>query len=124
MPLATDWTIGDLLDWLALDDAPAADDRALGEALRTLELSLARGAGAPAWRREPSTVALVRSIAAFVRDDPSLRGARLAGIDASAAEVLRERVERGPLSLHEPLTRDPERRPLRPVDLRELPHPA
>lgn len=70
-PIISDWTIRDLLEWLS-DDARTHDD-ALRHPLRVIDAALT-GAS---WQQEPSTIALVRSIAAAVQTAPRLRNMRL-----------------------------------------------
>lgn len=70
-PILPDWTIRDLLDWLS-DDA-RAHDPALRDPLMLIDAVLT---GTP-WSREPSTVALIRSIASTVQTSPHRRNMRL-----------------------------------------------
>ena len=65
-PITSDWTIRQLLDWLADDDRP--HDPALRDRLALIE-SAATGSG---WTREPSTIALIRSLAGAARATPAL----------------------------------------------------
>ncbi len=93
VPISDDWTIADLLDWLA--DSDRCHDRALDDRLRTIERALAMAAGEESWRARPGTVALVRSIAATARADHRVRGLRigelLARHEGRAAAPTRER---------------------------------
>lgn len=70
-PILPDWTIRDLLEWLS-DDTRIEEDSVRGP------LAIIEGAltGSP-WTREPSTVALIRSIASAVQASPRLRNMRL-----------------------------------------------
>lgn len=61
-----DWTIADLLQW-ASDDRHQ-HDASLRDPLVLIESALTGSS----WARQPSTVALTRSIAAAVRATPSL----------------------------------------------------
>ena len=70
-PISPDWTTGQLLDWLS-DDAREHDATLRGPLAR-IE-ALLTGAH---WARTPSTVALIRSIAGAVRDQPELRSIRI-----------------------------------------------
>lgn len=71
MPIPPDWTIRELLEWLS-DDTRVQDD-ALHGPLTVIEAALT---GSP-WSREPSVVALIRSIASTVQSSPRLRNMRL-----------------------------------------------
>lgn len=70
-PIDPDWTIAELVIWLS-DDA-RQHDATLRQPLARIE-ALATGSR---WARTPSTVALIRSLAGLVRDDPALRGTRI-----------------------------------------------
>lgn len=74
-PISPDWTIFELLDWLT-DDTRQHDESLRGP-LAVIEASLT---GRP-WAGDPSTVALIRSLAAAVRPrDVRVRGVvRIAG---------------------------------------------
>lgn len=70
-PIVADWTIRDLLEWLA--DDSRAHDADLHSPLMMIDAALTGSA----WQQEPSTVALVRSIASAVHSSPRLRNMRL-----------------------------------------------
>lgn len=80
-PIISDWTIRDLLEWLS-EDARTHDD-ALRRPLRVIDAALT-GAS---WQQEPSTIALVRSIAAAVQTAPRLRNMRLDDLLPRAAWI-------------------------------------
>ncbi len=61
----------ELLEWLG------DDERTHGDELRTPLSMIDAALTGSAWDREPSTVALIRSIAATVQDRPRLRNMRL-----------------------------------------------
>lgn len=69
-PISPDWTIAELLDWLA--DDTRVHDESLRAPLTVIEAALT---GRP-WAGQPSTVALIRSLAAAVRP----RAVRLRGV--------------------------------------------
>lgn len=72
-PISSDWTIGELLQWL--EDDARTHDRALREPLARVEAAVT---GAP-WQAAPSTVALVRSLAEACRSG-NLSGVRIAHV--------------------------------------------
>ncbi|HWI30927.1 MAG TPA: hypothetical protein VNT50_05525 [Microbacterium sp.] len=67
-PIADNWTVADVLDAIARDDAlPLPYD-----ALLAVEAGLTARAGDAPWTRPPGAVALIRSIGALVRSHPAL----------------------------------------------------
>ncbi|MGO4488794.1 hypothetical protein [Microbacterium sp. 2RAF4] len=85
-PIVSDWTIAQLLEWLS-DDAHQ-HDVTLQHPLARIE---ARITGAH-WARTPSTVALIRSIAVAVRDDPALRTIRIRELEPQHTPRMPERI--------------------------------
>lgn len=86
-PIQQDWTIGELLAWLQ-DDA-RTHDPALREPLARIEAAVT---GTP-WPSSPSTVALIRSLAAASRSG-GLSRVRIAHFAPNPAEMEhRERFE-------------------------------
>ena len=76
-PVLSDWTIGELLEWIGEDDA-RCHDATLAGVIAEIDDALARRTGAEASVLAPtSPVPLVRSLAARVRTDPALREARV-----------------------------------------------
>jgi hypothetical protein len=95
-PIIPDWTIRDLLEWLG-DDARANDD-ALRRPLAIIEAALT---GSP-WTREPSAVALTRSIASTVQASPRLRNMRLDDLlDVRITQMVTEPVAERPVARFE-----------------------
>ncbi|WP_435747796.1 hypothetical protein [Microbacterium sp. PMB16] len=80
-PILADWTIRDLLEWLS-DDTRTHDD-ALRRPLALIESALTGSL----WTREPSTVALIRSIASTVQSSPHVRNMRLDDLLPGAAWI-------------------------------------
>lgn len=80
-PLATDWTIGQVLAWIAEDDTRCHDE-SLRSLLQTVDAALDPAKVAKV--EGPATVALVRSIASHTRTRPALRDLRLDELDAHA----------------------------------------
>jgi hypothetical protein len=72
-PINPDWTIAELVEWLS--DDSRQHDPALQHPLAVIEAAMT----GEQWSRTPSTVALIRSIAAAVRVSgrPGLRIAQL-----------------------------------------------
>lgn len=66
-PFSPEWTIADLLDWIAADDGRCHEE-GLAPALRSIDDALAARARRQPWTVTPAAVALVRSIAAHARD--------------------------------------------------------
>ncbi|MFD4958342.1 hypothetical protein [Microbacterium sp. NPDC058389] len=80
-PVSLDWTIGELVAWIAGDDARCHD-----EALRPV-LGDVAGAWRPASGLRPtSTVALVREVAAQLRAVPGRRDLRVRDLLAGRAD--------------------------------------
>ncbi|MGW8482942.1 hypothetical protein ACWGJP_07365 [Microbacterium sp. NPDC055903] len=85
-PFPTDWTVEDLLHWIAADDARLSDPalrgplRAVEEALTGTRWTTELDADLKGARltREPSIVSLVRSIALHTRRCPAARAMSLA----------------------------------------------
>jgi hypothetical protein len=71
-PIVADWTIRDLLEWLGADDS-RMHETALTRPLLLIDAALTGSS----WEREPSTVAVIRSIASAVQTSPRLRNMRL-----------------------------------------------
>lgn len=83
-PIEPEWTISQLLDYLSedahLDGAGLASaglgagrpDADLRSSLMRIEAAASELVGAPAWRGEPSAIALVRSLAALRLRAPAL----------------------------------------------------
>lgn len=80
-PISPDWTISELLDWLS-DDARQHDET-LRDPLQAIDAAMT----GVVWRRSPSTVALIRSIAATLRRHPASAGLRIAQLVADAAHA-------------------------------------
>ncbi|TCJ22380.1 hypothetical protein E0W80_14100 [Microbacterium sp. PI-1] len=85
-PINPDWTITQLLEWLR-DDA-RQHDVALQHPLARIE-ALTTGAR---WARTPSTVALIRSIAAAVHDDPTRGSLRIGELSPQQEPGVPERI--------------------------------
>ncbi|UUE20248.1 hypothetical protein [Microbacterium sp. J1-1] len=85
-PINPDWTITQLLEWLS-DDA-RQHDVALQHPLARVE-ALMTGAR---WARTPSTVALIRSIAAAVHDDPARGSLRIGELSPQQEPGVPERI--------------------------------
>lgn len=88
-PIEPEWTISKLLAYLSEDahldgtgldgaDLEAGQPEAdLRSSLRRIEAAASELVGAPAWRGEPSTIALVRSLAALRLRAPALGALRI-----------------------------------------------
>ncbi|MDQ1131141.1 hypothetical protein [Microbacterium sp. SORGH_AS_0888] len=77
-PLTPNWTIADLLDWIAADDVRCHDTK-----LTVVLEAVDRALGAPAAAVAPSSpVALVRAIATRAAGDPTLGARRLGDLVA------------------------------------------
>lgn len=70
-PISPNWTITQLLDWLA------EDRRQHDESLRAPLVAIDAAMTGTEWRRAPSTVAVTRSIAATIRATPHLLAATI-----------------------------------------------
>lgn len=71
-PIIADWTIRDLLTWLGDDDSRMHD-----AGLRAPLLMIDAALTGSSWEREPSTVAVIRSIASAVQTSPRSTNMRL-----------------------------------------------
>ena len=85
-PIDRDWTIGQLLEWLR--DDVRQHEVTLQHPLARIE-ALMTGAH---WARTPSTVALIRSIAGAVRDDPALARIRIRELSPQQTPRMSERI--------------------------------
>ncbi|MFJ3473158.1 hypothetical protein ACIPJ1_09515 [Microbacterium maritypicum] len=85
-PINPDWTIAQLLEWLS--DDVRQHDVMLQHPLARIE-ALMTGAR---WARTPSTVALIRSIAAAVRDEPVRGSIRVGELSPQQAPRMPERI--------------------------------
>ncbi|MFE7198346.1 hypothetical protein [Microbacterium oxydans] len=85
-PIVSEWTIAQLLEWLS-DDAHQ-HDVTLQHPLARIE-ALITGAH---WARTPSTVALIRSIAVAVRNDPALLTTRIRDVEPRQASPMSARI--------------------------------
>ncbi|WP_136024071.1 hypothetical protein [Microbacterium sp. K27] len=85
-PINPDWTIAQLLEWLS--DDVRQHDVMLQHPLARIE-ALMTGAR---WARTPSTVALIRSIAAAVRDEPVRGSIRVGELSPQQASRIPERI--------------------------------
>lgn len=85
-PINPDWTIAQLLEWLS--DDVRQHDVMLQHPLARIE-ALMTGAR---WARTPSTVALIRSIAAAVRDEPVRGSIRVSELSPQQAPRMPERI--------------------------------
>ncbi|MEA1263291.1 hypothetical protein MicroSTF_09660 [Microbacterium sp. STF-2] len=85
-PINPDWTIAQLLEWLS--DDVHQHEVTLQHPLARIEASLT---GAR-WARTPSTVALIRSIAAAVRDEPVRGSIRISELSPQQAPRIPERI--------------------------------
>ncbi|EQM86129.1 hypothetical protein [Microbacterium maritypicum] len=85
-PINPDWTIAQLLEWLS--DDVRQHEVTLQHPLARIEASLT---GAR-WARTPSTVALIRSIAAAVRDEPVRGSIRVGELSLQQAPRMPERI--------------------------------
>jgi len=85
-PINPDWTIAQLLEWLS--DDVRQHDVMLQHPLARVE-ALMTGAR---WARTPSTVALIRSIAAAVRDEPVRGSIRVGELSPQQAPRMPERI--------------------------------
>ncbi|EYT60887.1 hypothetical protein [Microbacterium sp. UCD-TDU] len=85
-PINRDWTITQLLEWLS--DDVRQHDVTLQHPLARIE-ALLTGAR---WARTPSTVALIRSIAAAVRDQPARGTTRISELSPQQAPRMPERI--------------------------------
>ncbi|MCV0334209.1 hypothetical protein [Microbacterium sp.] len=86
VPINPDWTIAQLLEWLS--DDVRQHDVMLQHPLARIE-ALMTGAR---WARTPSTVALIRSIAAAVRDEPVRGSIRVGELSPQQAPRMPERI--------------------------------
>lgn len=95
-PIVADWTIRYLLEWLS-DDTRTHDDSLRGPLL-AIEAALTGSQ----WPREPSTVALTRSIASTVQAFPRLRNMRLDDLlDVRIAHLVADPAEERPFTRFE-----------------------
>ncbi|KJL26944.1 hypothetical protein RN51_00084 [Microbacterium oxydans] len=85
-PISPDWTTGQLLDWLSED--ARQHDATLREPLARIEALLTDAH----WAHTPSTVALIRSIAGAVRDEPALRSIRIRNLGLQPTPGVSERI--------------------------------
>jgi hypothetical protein len=85
-PIDLDWTITQLLDWLS-DDA-RQHEVTLQFPLARIEALMTRAR----WARTPSTVALIRSIAGAVHDDPSRGSIRIRELSPQQTPRVSERI--------------------------------
>ncbi|WP_447948590.1 hypothetical protein [Microbacterium maritypicum] len=85
-PINPDWTIAQLLEWLS--DDVRQHDVMLQHPLARIE-ALMTGAR---WVRTPSTVALIRSIAAAVRDEPVRGSIRISELSPQQPPRMPERI--------------------------------
>ncbi|MDI9892867.1 hypothetical protein [Microbacterium sp. IEGM 1404] len=83
-PVSFDWTLAELLDWIAIADARCHDERLLG-ALDAIDRALA-----PTTAPTPPAVVLVRALASRVAADPSLGRRRLGDVIGQPAPALAE----------------------------------
>lgn len=81
-PISPDWTIAELVDWLA--DDSRQHDVALRRPLSLIESAVTGST----WAHEPSTVALIRSLASVVRRHGALRIGDLPGFRPRSARPL------------------------------------
>lgn len=97
-PISQDWTIERLLDWFGEDDARLGDS-SLGRPLRALEESLtgsrwthelSASYSEVCFTREPTTIILVRSVAAHIGAHPALRARTIGEVASDAALCARE----------------------------------
>ncbi|GAB3596161.1 hypothetical protein [Microbacterium tumbae] len=87
-PISSDWTLEELLDWIAADDALLSDPllrrplRAVEEALTGTRWTVELDASLHGTRavREPAIVSLVRSIALRTNRRPALRARTVAEV--------------------------------------------
>ncbi|WP_109208964.1 MULTISPECIES: hypothetical protein [Microbacterium] len=84
MPVAPDWTIGELLAWIAADEARSHDE-ALRPALSALAAGLDSDAAPGLTPRSP--IALVRAVGARVRSAPLMRDRTLGSVTAVAGTL-------------------------------------
>jgi hypothetical protein len=89
-PIDPDWTISELLQWLS--DDIRQHDAALQQPLTRIE-ALITGTR---WRGTPTTVALIRSLAAAVRSDAALPRTRMRDLDPHDAPEPHDAAERVP----------------------------
>ncbi|WP_347123705.1 hypothetical protein [Microbacterium sp. SY138] len=85
-PINPDWTIAQLLEWLS--DDVRQHDVMLQHPLARIE-ALMTGVR---WAHTPSTVALIRSIAAAVRDEPVRGSIRISELSPQQAPPMPERI--------------------------------
>ncbi|MFF2486554.1 hypothetical protein ACFVSU_09160 [Microbacterium sp. NPDC058062] len=79
-PVLSDWTIGELLEWIGDDDARCHDATLVG-LLAEIDEALAPRSGAEASVLAPtSPVPLVRSLTTRLRTEPALRDARVGDV--------------------------------------------
>jgi hypothetical protein len=96
-PIVADWTIRDLLEWLGADDS-RMHDAGLRAPLLVIDAALTGST----WEREPSTVALIRSIASAVQTSPRLRNPRLDDLlDFRIAQMVDDSAVERPLARFE-----------------------
>lgn len=89
-PIDPDWTISELLQWLS--DDIRQHDAALHQPLTRIE-ALITGTR---WRGAPSTVALIRSLAAAARSDAALPHTRIRDLDPHDVAEPHDSAERVP----------------------------
>lgn len=85
-PIDLDWTIGQLLEWLS--DDIRQHEVTLQHPLARIEAQMT---GAH-WARTPSTVALIRSIAAAVRNAPARASIRISELSPPQTPRVSERI--------------------------------
>lgn len=83
-PIDPDWTLAELLDWLADDDSRSEEEHRI---LARIEAAASTAAGAPPWAGAPGAVALVRSLDALRRALPALGSVRLGELLVPEAAV-------------------------------------
>lgn len=83
-PLASDWTISAVIDWLGEDDDHARTDR-YRDALGAIEAGLARTLARPASAPSVHTPFIVRSIVMLVLRNPALGALTIAEATAVAS---------------------------------------
>lgn len=83
-PISPEWTIRELVEWLSEDSRQ--HDPALRRSLMLIETALT---GAT-WKGEPSTVALIRSLAAAVHTQGALRVGDVISTPAMAARPVEQ----------------------------------
>ncbi|MFJ2552197.1 hypothetical protein [Microbacterium sp. NPDC087591] len=89
-PIDPDWTISELLQWLS--DDIRQHDAALHQPLTRIE-ALITGTR---WRGAPSTVSLIRSLAAAARSDAALPRTRIRDLDPYDVAEPHDSAERVP----------------------------